>query len=116
MPDKDHLYLEDIFASIKAIENYIKDIDYLEFLEDRKTHSAAIRELEIIGEAVSNLSDRIKNSTPEVHWRDIKDLRNMLIHEYFGVDLEIIWDIVKNDIPILHSAIRNISEKGEDKR
>ncbi len=105
MPNKDRLYLEDIVSSIDAIDTYIKEITFIEFVNDRKTQSATIRELEIIGEAVSKLSDNIKDKTPEVHWRDIKDLRNLLIHEYFGVDLEIIWDIIKNDIPILRNVI-----------
>ncbi len=60
MHNKDRLYLEDIIASIEAIKIYIKDIDYKEFVKDRKTYSATIRELEIVGEAVRNLSDNIK--------------------------------------------------------
>jgi len=108
MHNKDRLYLEDIFASIEAIKIYTKDIDYKEFVKDRKTYSATIRELEIVCEAVSNLSENTKNKAPEVQWRDIKDLRNLLIHEYFGVDLEILWNIVNNDIPILHKAIKTI--------
>ncbi|MCK4357384.1 MAG: DUF86 domain-containing protein [Candidatus Cloacimonetes bacterium] len=108
MHNKDRLYLEDIIASIEAIKIYTKDINYKEFVKDRKTYSATIRELEIVGEAVSNISENIKNKAPEIHWRDIKDLRNLLIHEYFGVDLEILWDIVNNDIPIIHKAIKTI--------
>ena len=105
MHNKDYLYLKDILESIIAIEDYIADIDFSEFERNRKTHSATIRELEIIGEAASKLSDELKSSYTKVQWRDIKDLRNLLIHEYFGVDLEIIWNIVTTDIPILKSVI-----------
>ena len=65
------------------------------------TSSASIRELEIIGEAVGKISVELKNEYPELDWRDIKDLRNLLIHEYFGIDLEIIWNIIIKDIPTL---------------
>ncbi len=111
MPNKDYLYLDDILESITAIEDYITDIDFSEFKGNRKTHAATIRELEIIGEAVGKLSDELKSSYTKVQWRDIRDLRNLLIHEYFGVDLEIIWNIVTIDISILKSAIDVILDK-----
>ena len=105
------LYLEDIFDSIIAIEGYTKNLNYKDFASDRKTYSATIRELEIIGEAVGKLSNEIKNMHPEVEWIDIKGMRNLLIHEYFGVDLEIVWKVVKDDIPQLKQTVKSILDK-----
>jgi len=75
---------------------------------DRKTYSAVIREFEIIGEAAGNLPDKLKRGRPDVEWRDIKDFRNLLIHEYFGVDLEIVWKIIQDDLPVLMDAVREM--------
>ncbi len=81
---------------------------YDEFVKDRKTYSAAIRELEIIGEAIANLSDDLKEQYPEVLWKQIKSFRNRLIHEYFGKDCIIVWDVVKNELPDLKIQIISI--------
>ena len=105
------LYLEDILDSINAINSYTKNLTYEDFSSDRKTYSATIRELEIIGEAVGKLPDEIRNQHPDVEWRDIKGMRNLLIHEYFGVDLEIVWKVVKNDIPALEQTVQSISKQ-----
>lgn len=104
----DLLYLNDISESIKAIEIYIEGMSYDHFVNDRKTYSATIRELEIIGEAVSKLSDDLKKRYPDILWQYIKSFRNKLIHEYFGIDYTIVWDVVKNEIPILKKQIMNI--------
>ncbi len=105
----DILYINDILSSINAIEEFVSDMDFKAFSNDRKTSSASIRELEIIGEAVGKISVELKNEYPEIDWRDIKDLRNLLIHEYFGIDLEIIWNIIIKDIPTLKINIININ-------
>jgi len=104
----DHLYLNDISESVNAIETYIENMDYDNFINDRKTYSATIRELEIIGEAVSKLSDELKDQYPNVLWQQIKSFRNKLIHEYFGVDYTIVWDVVKNELPVFKYQIINI--------
>lgn len=111
MCKENELYLEDILDSINAINSYTQNLTYEDFSSDRKTYSATIRELEIIGEAVGKLPDEIKNQHPEVEWRDIKGMRNLLIHEYFGVDLEIVWKVVKDDIPQLKQTVKNILDK-----
>lgn len=107
----DLLYIGDISGSVKAIEIYIEDMGYDDFINDRKTYSATIRELEIIGEAVSKLSDELKEQYPNVLWQQIKSFRNKLIHEYFGIDYKIVWDVVKNELPILKSQIVDILKK-----
>jgi uncharacterized protein with HEPN domain len=105
--DEKH-YLSDILESIEAIEIYLENISYEEFINDRKTCSATIRELEVIGEAVSKISDEIKAKYQDVLWQPIKDFRNKIVHEYFGIDYKMVWDIVKNELPILNSQISNI--------
>lgn len=85
MSERDfRLYLEDIFDSGSSILEFVKGLSFEEFCSDRKTYSAVIRELEVIGEAVGRLPDELKQKHPDVEWQDIKDFRNLLIHEYFG--------------------------------
>jgi len=108
---KDLLYLDDILESVHAILDYIEEMDFEAFTKDRKTYSATIREFEIIGEAVSNLSIEIKNQHTEIEWQDIKDFRNILIHEYFGVDLELVWGVIINDLPKLINTVKSIKTK-----
>lgn len=103
-----NLYYVDILDSGNAILEFVKDLSFEEFCNDRKTYSAVIREFEIIGEAVGKLPDEIKQRRSEVEWQDIKDFRNLLIHEYFGVDLEIVWKVILDDLPTLMNAIREI--------
>jgi len=78
---------------------------------DRKTSSPVIREFEIIGEAVGKLPFEAKEKHPDVEWQDIKDFRNLLIHEYFGVDHEIVWKIIQNDLTALLDAVMKIMEE-----
>lgn len=108
---KEILFISDIADSAGAILEYTKGLAYEDFHKDRKTFAAVIREFEIIGEAVSKISDDIKKSYPNIEWQDIKDFRNILIHEYFGIDSEIVWKIIQDDLPILSSAIREILTK-----
>jgi uncharacterized protein with HEPN domain len=105
--DEKH-YLNDILESIAAIEIYLENMNYKEFIHDRKTCSATIRELEIIGEAVGKISSEIKSKYSDVLWQPIKDFRNKIVHEYFGIDYRMVWDIVKNELPILNSQMSDI--------
>lgn len=105
---RENLYLTDILESICAIESYTQNFTADEFARDRKTYNATIREFEIIGEAVKQLSDQSIEKYPYVEWRDIIDFRNLLIHEYFGVDLEMVWNIIADDLPGLKSAIEEL--------
>ena len=108
MSERDYrLYCEDILDSGSAIIEYTTGLTFHDFMADRKTFSAAIREFEIIGEAVGKLPNEIKRRRPGVEWQDIKDFRNLLAHEYFGIDLEIVWAIIKDDLPGLMEAIRS---------
>lgn len=109
MSERDiRLYCEDILDSGNAIIEFVKGMNFEEFCKDRKTYSAVIREFEIIGEAVGKLPKELKRKRSDVEWQDIKDFRNLLTHEYFGVDLEIVWKIAREDLPILMHAVREV--------
>ena len=113
MSERDfRLYCADILDSGAAILEFVKGLSLTEFSDDRKTHSAVIREFEIIGEAVGKLPENLKQKRPDIEWQDIKDFRNLLTHEYFGVDLEIVWRIIEDDLPGLLEAIREIMPAG----
>jgi uncharacterized protein with HEPN domain len=117
MSERDfRLYCTDILDSGAAILEFVKDLSFVEFRGDRKTSSAVIREFEVIGEAVGKLPETLKERRPDVEWQDIKDFRNLLAHEYFGVDLEIVWKIIEEDLPILMDAIREIMRTESNSR
>lgn len=102
------VFLEDILKSIEKIERYIMGFsDGCEFVDDEKTFDAVIRNLEIIGEAVKHIPDDVRNLSPETDWRKIAGLRDVLIHAYFGIDNEIVRDVVKNKLPDLKHQISN---------
>jgi len=101
-------FIQDILESSHAAIDFVEGYDFDGFSQDRKTKSAVIRELEIIGEASSRISTDKKNAYQEVPWRLLKDFRNVLSHEYFGVNEEIVWDIVKNKLPCLKTQIEEI--------
>lgn len=105
------LFIMDIKESVDAILSYVATSDYESFIKDRKTYSAVIREFEIIGEASKHLSDEITQAHSEIEWRDLKDFRNLLIHEYFGVDFEIIWNVIQQDLPALKIVINKIASE-----
>ncbi len=104
----DSLYIQDILESIKAIEEYIENIDYNQFIENRMIYSATIRELEIIGEATGKISQETKEKYPNIDYRTIKDFRNVLAHEYFGVDMQIVWQIATKKLSYLKEEISKI--------
>ncbi|TRZ50580.1 DUF86 domain-containing protein [bacterium] len=104
------LYLDDILEAIHQIRTYLADQGEEAFTKDRKTQDAIIRNLEIIGEAAGKLPDQIQKGEPEIDWRKIKGLRNILIHEYFGINLPIVWDVVQNKLGPLESVCRRLLE------
>ncbi|MGD9685628.1 MAG: DUF86 domain-containing protein [Desulfobacter sp.] len=101
-------FIQDILESTDAALSFVDGYDFARFAEDRKTKSAVIRELEIIGEASSRISSEKKHKYPDIPWRLLKDFRNVLSHEYFGVNEEIVWDIVTNKLPPLKTQIEEI--------
>lgn len=104
------LYIEDILDSARAIKEFIEDMSFEAFANDRKTYSATIREYIIIGEAVSALIDILEEKMPEYPWRMVKDFRNLIVHEYFGVDAKIVWDLTTLELDELVEKIRRLKE------
>lgn len=109
----DVVYLYDMLDSISAIAQFVAGIDYDLFVNDRKTYSATLRELEIIGEAGGKVSDETKARHSEIDWRTLKDFRNVLAHEYFGVNPEIVWDVVVNKLPGLKGLLEAMVREEE---
>jgi len=99
------VYFEDILDAILNIEQYTKNQNFEEFKKNKLVKDAVIRNLEIIGEAVKNIPERIKEKHPKIEWREIAGLRDILIHRYFEVNIKILWDIIKNKLPDLKDKI-----------
>jgi uncharacterized protein with HEPN domain len=99
------LYLDDILESCARIERYTAGMTPDTFRADDRTVDAVLRNLAVIGEAAKRLPDDVRRAHPEVPWRRIAGLRDMLVHAYFGVDLDIVWDVVANRIPELRGQV-----------
>ena len=102
------LYIQDILDAAEAIQSYVTEMDFETFKSDRKTYSATIREYIIIGEAISKLIVLLESQFPEYPWRMIKDFRNFIVHEYFGVDTQIVWDLTTQELDQLITYIRKL--------
>ena len=97
--------IDDIIEAIDKIERYTSGIDFDEWQQDEKTVDAVIRNIEVIGEASSHLPIEIQEQYKDVPWHTMKGIRNIVAHEYFGVDLEIVWKTVKEDLPVLKELL-----------
>lgn len=105
------LFAEDILECIEKIESYVGSMKFEDFKRDGKTIDAVVRNLEIIGEASKHVPNAIREKYRDIYWSGIIGLRNRIIHEYFGVDLHIIWRIIGKDIPALKEQMKRILEK-----
>jgi uncharacterized protein with HEPN domain len=104
----DKVFLIHILQNIEKIENSMKNRTKTDFKKDLDLQDAITRRIEIIGEAVKNISEKTKKINPDVNWRGIAGMRDKLIHFYFGIDLEITFEIIKKDIPILKKQVQRI--------
>ena len=107
-PRQWRLRVEDILDAIAKIERYVEGLTFEQFHTDDKTVDAVVRNLEIIGEAVRHLSASQEGLPSETPWADIAGMRNILIHEYFGVDLNIIWHTIVEDLPKLKAQVQGL--------
>lgn len=108
MNKEPQVFLKHILESINLIEDNVSGMSQEKFLENTPIQDAVMRRLEIIGEAVKNLPETLKQQTPNVPWQDIADMRNKLIHEYFGVDIKLVWNTIQNDLPSFKEQIQKI--------
>ncbi|HLC91333.1 MAG TPA: DUF86 domain-containing protein [Candidatus Nanoarchaeia archaeon] len=109
--NKDMVFIEHILSSIRLIKEHTEGYSKQDFTSSRKTQDAVIRNIEIIGEAAKNVSPQFQKSHPELPWKEMIRTRDKLIHGYFGVDLEIVWDVITHELPALEKVIEEIVVK-----
>jgi uncharacterized protein with HEPN domain len=104
------LFIEDILTCIEKIERYTHNVSFEEFCGNDMAVDAVIRNFEIIGEAVKKIPEEIKNKYANVEWKEAAGFRDVLIHDYFGIDIEAVWDTVRNNIPPFKKEILKVLE------
>jgi len=99
-----------ILDAINEIESYISDVDFAVFMNNSMMRFACIKQIEIIGEASNHVSAETKEKFSTIEWSQIVGMRNVFVHEYFGVDSSLVWEIIKNDLPDLKLKITDITK------
>ena len=110
MKKDDSVYLRHIIDALLQIERYTDGVTYEEFLSNSLLQDGVIRQLEVMGEAARNLSEDLRNEYPKIPWRQMISLRNRMIHAYFNVNIQIIWEIIQGDIPNLKQETKHVLE------
>ena len=106
----DRNYLEHILEAINTIEDHTAGLDWDSFSKSKLHIDAVVRELEIVGEASNNLSDKVKKENPELPFRNAVDMRNFLIHEYFGVNVKAVWETCEKDLKPMRDIVKSLLE------
>lgn len=106
-----HFYLEDIKLAMERILEYVSSMNFSEFKNDQKTIDAVVRNFEIMGEATRKIPDELKSRFSAFPWREMYIMRNKLSHDYFGIDLGILWDVIQNHLPGNYEVICQILDQ-----
>ncbi len=107
------LLLEDIWEAVEKIERYVAGLNHDAFVTDDKTVDSVVRNLEIIGEAANRIPKDFRTRHSEIDWRKIIGLRNRIVHDYFSIDIEIVWEIVQKDLPILKTKLSRLRRENK---
>lgn len=113
-------FVNDIREAIQRITSYLSGMSYEAFVKDLKTQDAVIRNIEIIGEAAKGVSEELRADNPHIPWKSMAAMRDRLIHHYFGINLDIVWQVVSQELPELAPELENLvaegntEENGED--
>lgn len=107
-------YLQDMLENAKRAIQFAAGMNYETFAKDDKTIYAVIRAVEIIGEAAVNIPEDVRSKYPDIPWRDIKGMRNKLVHQYFGVNMEVVWQTIHEDLPMIIGVLEKIIDQEVD--
>lgn len=102
------MYLQDILEAMEDIESFVEGLSFEEFKEDKRTFQACVRSIEIMGEAVKNLPETLRDEHDDVPWREVAGMRDKVIHAYFGVSREMIWKTIQTRFPLFRESIEGI--------
>jgi len=105
------LYLDDMREACRKVLRYTEGLDLEGLRGDEKTYDAVVRNLEIIGEAAKNIPDSVRGRAPGIEWRKVAGLRDVIAHGYFGIDNAVLWDVVRNKVPVLLRALESVAEE-----